>query len=277
MNILSKITTGVRMVRLFRNWPCPFLSYFGLLKNAEVVYVLRNGIKFKVGSAEDWTGIFVIWSGRVWTPFGHEIQPGYTVVDIGAHIGIFSILAATCMPSVKVVSYEPCPKNFSLLVENIKLNSVENIRPFPLAVAGSSGKRKLFVSQQDVAHSIIQPAANSQLRAYEDVDCITLKEIIGQIGKCDFLKINCEGAEYEILFNTPTEYLNKVGKMSIDCHNTPGYSGYDLKSYLEKTGFQLRLVQTRTGSHIYLYATNKMGTSGMHLLGGIRQADIPVK
>ena len=267
MNILRNIARSVSVVRLFRNWLYPFLAYFGLFKSAAVAYVLRNGIRFKVASAEDWEAIFLIWAERVWTPPGHEIQPGYTVVDIGAHIGSFSILAATSAPEVKVISYEPCLKNFNVLVENIKLNNLMNIRAFPLAVAGSSGKRKLFIKPRAVAHSIIQPA-DSEAGDYEDIDCTTLEEIIREAGRCDFLKINCEGAEYEILFNTPGEYLSKVGKMSLDCHNIPAYSSHDLKSYLEKAGFEVRLVETKTGSHIYLYATNKMGTrGGIHLKG----------
>lgn len=258
-DLLWKITSGIRVVRLFKNWFYPFLSHFGLLKNAEMVYVLCDGIKYQVPSTDDWWTIFNIYLAKLFTPVGHEIQPGYTVVDIGANVGVFSIFAATRAPDVKVVSYEPHPQNFELLLKNIKLNDLKNIKAFPLAVVGSGEKRKLFIGGSDRTHSLIEPTANSKPKSYIEVNCITLKEIIGLISKCDLLKINCEGAEYEILLGTPQEYLNKVGRMSMDCHNITGHSGYDLKNYLEKMGFEVRLVKPpTTETHTYLFATRKM-------------------
>ena len=254
-NIFGKIATGIKVIRLFRNWPSVILSYFGLLEDAQLVFTLHNGIKYIVASSNDWPTIFEIWSGRIYTPLGDEIKSGYTVVDIGAHVGVFSIFAASHSDSVRVVSYEPHPDNFQLLTENIKLNNLKNIEPLQLAVSGASGKRKLFISRQDVGHSLVKPQ-----KSYVEVDCVTLNEVLSQIGKCDFLKMDCEGAEYDILFNTSAECLNKVSKISVECHDSAdfvprhnNYNAYDLKTYLEHIGFKVMLDELKYSPHVYLH------------------------
>ena len=184
------------------------------------------------------------------------MQSGNTVVDIGAHVGVFSIYIASRSPSIKVFSYEPHPQNFQLLAQNINLNSLRNIKPIQLAIGKTSEKRKLFIGSGGVTHSLVKSKDS-----YVEVDCITLKEVLSQLTECNFLKIDCEGAEYEILFNTPVECLDNVEKISIECHNVAdfvpekdNYNAYGLKAYLENLGFSVTLVETISRRFIYLYA-----------------------
>ncbi len=251
LNIFAKITTAAKVIGLFRDWPNVFLGYSRLRRNK--LYTLHNGIKYAVASNIDWVTISEIWADRIYNPSGQEIESGYTVVDIGAHVGIFSVFAARQSADVRVISYEPHPYNFQLLTENIHLNNLTNIDPLPLAVHVRSGKGKLFASREDFSHSLVKTAGS-----YIEVDCVTLKEVLDRIGKCDFLKMDCEGAEYDILFNTSIECLSKVNKISVECHDTLGYAhsdydAYDLKIYLEQLGFRVEIAGKAGKSPIYLY------------------------
>ena len=199
-----------------------------------------------------------IWSRRTWTSDGDEIQPHYTVVDIGAYVGAFSILAATSAEGVRVVSYEPSPKSFESLVRNVGLNCLDNVEPLLLAVAGSAEKRKLFITEGGEGSSLIQPVSNSCSQPAEDVECTTLTEVIRHVGNCDLLKMNCEGAEYEILLNTPEESLGQVRRMVVDCHQVSGHDVNDLKNHLEKAGFEVRLIAQHKPSHVHLHAMRRL-------------------
>lgn len=146
LNILGKIDTVVKVIRLLENWLVVTLSHVGVIRDIGLLYVLRTGIRYRVASPKNWRTITEIWSNRVYTPLNDEMQSGCIVVDIGAHVGIFSIFAASDSDGIRVLSYEPHPDDFRLLTENIRLNGLKNIEPFPSAVSGASGKRKLFVS-----------------------------------------------------------------------------------------------------------------------------------
>lgn len=198
-----------------------------------------------------------MWSRKAWTPSGFEIQPGYIVVDVGAYIGAFSIYAATRASGVRVVSYEPDPKSFAILVENVRLNDLENVEPMLAAVAGRTERRKLFINPQGQQSSLMQPMSNSVSQPAEDVNCTTLTEVVKHVGKCDLLKMNCEGAEYEIILNTSEDNLKKVGRIVMDCHQIHGYSVGDLKSHLERAGFEVRVVERWRQPHVYLHAVRR--------------------
>jgi FkbM family methyltransferase len=257
-NLLRKLSTAARVVLLFKNWPYLFSVFAGLSTSTEIECVLRNGTRFKVLSAGDPIMICNIWSRRTWTSDGDEIQPYSTVVDIGAYIGAFSVLAATSAQGVRVVSYEPSPQSFESLVRNVGLNGLDNVEPLLLAVAGSAEKRKLFITEGGEGSSLIGPVSSSCSQPAEDVDCTTLTEVIRHVGKCDLLKMNCEGAEYEILLNTPEESLGQVTRMVVDCHQVSGYDVNDLKNHLEKAGFEVRLVAQHKPSHVHLHAMRRL-------------------
>ena len=71
------------------------------------------------------------------------------------------------------------------------------------------------------------------------VECITLENIFDEnrITNCDLLKLDCEGAEYDILMNTKKEIFEKIKLISLEYHNIINHDGYELKKFLEIVGF----------------------------------------
>lgn len=258
---LDKFAKGIKVIQNFRNWHTFFLDYLGILKNCEVVYSLRNNIKFKARAGKHEEDIInEVWVTRPYTPIGDEIREGDTVIDIGAHIGAFSVLAATRARNVTVYSYEPFPDNFNLLKENIELNHLENIKPFPLAVSGSGGRRKLFIMGKDSrSHSLLAAS-----RIHIVVDSITLPEILerNNIKTCNFMKIDCERAEYEILFSIPEEYFSRIKRIFIEYHAYAGEgryspSGDELATLLKDRGFEIKWFKSLKDGFGYIGAENK--------------------
>lgn len=82
--------------------------------------------------------------------FGKSIKPGDTVIDIGAHIGTYTLIAAQKVgPMGKVYAFEPLPKNFELLKKNVEVNGYKNVVLINKAVSNKNGTSKLFLSNED--------------------------------------------------------------------------------------------------------------------------------
>jgi hypothetical protein len=82
-----------------------------------------------------------------------------------------------------------------------------------------------------------------------EISCISLKEVFAgnKIDKCDLMKMDCEGAEYEILYNAPKNILQKIKKISMEFHNIDDLKNNDkeLISFLRKSGFKVKLLYKR--------------------------------
>jgi len=134
------------------------------------------------------------------------------VVDIGGHIGGTAILCAS--RGAKVYAYEPSKENFESLVENAKRNKVK-INAFNLGV-GKGNNRELFHHEDNFGcFSFDRNNTTKMLNDSEIVKTITIKEVFKHIDHCDFLKIDCEGAEEEFYKDIPFE---KVDRISIEIH-----------------------------------------------------------
>ena len=82
-------------------------------------------------------------------------------------------------------------------------------------MSNSNSFVKLFLNEDDAGHSMFSESSKSV-----NVDSTSLKQIFddNNIEYCDFLKLDCEGAEYEIIKNLPSEYFKKIKKMVIEYH-----------------------------------------------------------
>lgn len=151
---------------------------------------------------------------------GCIIEPGDLVVDIGGNIGIFARRALERGAS-KVFVFEPSSKIFSCLLDNTPRSQVECHR---IAVAGFNGATELKsdVSTGIGGSSIVQEKNRDQ-KTSENVICMTLNRLF-ETGilpeKVDFMKIDCEGAEKQIMDDLSDENLNKIKKLAMEFHTS---------------------------------------------------------
>lgn len=244
-NLIGKISLSIKIIRTFKNWPFYFLTRFGSLKGKEIEYHLRNGVKLLVpGNPLDWIPLTEVWIYEAYTPSGFRINEKDIVVVIGAHIGIFSIYAATKATQGKVYAYEPIPENFRLLKHNIELNNLDNVIPSNLGVFKSKGRKKIYLADSPATSSLFGQGEKAYL-----VKVVGLRDVFEDNGlkKINFLKIDCEGAEYDILFNTPKKYLDKIDKVALEYHEGEftEYGWRDLETFFRNHGFQVRMKVTK--------------------------------
>lgn len=162
------------------------------------------------------------------------------VIDIGGHLGFFALYASVLNPKVPIYSFEPHLGNYALLKENLKQNRIKNVFPKNLAISNQVGEVELMISKEDLNHSIVH--AIEQTGERQKVSSITLEKMIDRhhLGHIDLLKIDCEGAEFQILEDTPGHVFDKVSHIALEYHDwVPNGDHRRLKTFLEKRGYKV--------------------------------------
>jgi FkbM family methyltransferase len=238
---LHKIYGGLRIIQVCQDWPKWFREYLQDLNDGGMdSYQMRCGVNlYTRHNRSDFHMIDEIWAYRQYDYFGYRVAPGDVVVDIGANIGTFSVYAAAACGASRVVSFEPFADNYRILCKNVDQNKLHMVTCVNRAVAGTAGTRTLRLNASDSgSHSLVSGALE---RAVE-VDCYTLEDVFQRFSltKIDYLKMDCEGAEYEILENA-TSRLQQIGRISMETHVTSDRTEEDLRILLSSHGFHVRL------------------------------------
>lgn len=137
--------------------------------------------------------------------FRQVVHPEDVVLDLGANIGYFTILAAGLVgPHGKVYCFEPEPTNFKYLTKNIALNDLSNVDAHQKAVSDSNGEVELFICTYDSGHHTINRfdgiEAYARGRAYErqaiSIEAVCIDDFLkGRADKVNVIKMDVEGAE----------------------------------------------------------------------------------
>lgn len=184
--------------------------------------------------------IWEIWKAKVYDDPRFPIQPDNIIVDIGAHIGGFAVRAARLAHRGEVYAFEASSKNFAMLAENSKLNNLKNLHINNKAVSAKSGEMKFFMPGENGALGSLMQETESPM---EIVQSTTLADLVSEnnIAQIDYLKMDVEGAEYDILLGCSDETLSKIQKIVLEYHEFSGHhrSHIDLVERLKSHGFQV--------------------------------------
>ena len=130
-------------------------------------------------------------------------KPGMVVIDIGAHLGLMSVIIAKLVGKQgKVFSFEPTPATFSILKKIIHLNKFENvILPFKKAASNFTGTVDFFVDENEGSNANSLVSRNDKTRTSEKTEVDTLDNIASALNlqKLDLIKIDAEGSELDVL------------------------------------------------------------------------------
>ena len=133
--------------------------------------------------------------------FEAAVRPGMTVVDVGAHIGIYTLSAARLAgPGGKVFSFEPAPRSFQLLRDNVQVNGLLESGRIVLdgrAVSDRSGPAALHLYANDSGHNSFYPDGRPAETIH--VETVALDEALPPGARVDVVKMDAEGAEPLIL------------------------------------------------------------------------------
>lgn len=230
---MNKINFLIRTYKEIKNWHSVPLAYLKLLNRKYFILNFRNGLKCKLRTKS--TDIYTfanVWLTKEYERIGFKIDKDIPLIDVGAHIGLFAIYASQFCKH-KIYCYEPVKENFNLLKENINNNNLTNIKLNNKAVTNKENKIKIFLDGKDAAaHSIF-----GEREKFQIIESTSIQKIIfeNNLDKCN-IKLDCEGAEFDIIESIPKEYFNKIKKICLEYHIINGNyeSLKNIKNILEE-------------------------------------------
>lgn len=198
--------------------------------------------------------------------FRSAVGRGMTVVDAGAFLGWYSLLAGRAVgPEGRVHAFEPDPHNLRRLRRNVALNRLAGtVTTIDKALSDRSGPQELHVVEGE-------PSQNSLFLVLPEsvgrtVECIRLDEYLGDDGALDVLKVDVEGGEVKVLRGM-RQLLARDRPMTIFVECLPeglhaaGDSPAELGRFLADAGFSTSLIDEEHG-RLLPYPPDEMATTG---------------
>ena len=249
-----------------------FLGFFGSKKNMVEVYVKKFDYKVMCPLNEiDYISL-VSREDSIISRFNP--MEGDIVVDIGAHLGRYTIISSKKVGEKgKVISIEANPDVFRTLVDNIRLNMLNNVILLNCAVYSEKSRVKFYVKGDDNLENnhygtLMDNIGNFESKGLKnvlDMDANSLDNLLleNSISRTDikWIKIDVEGAELEVLKGS-VKILSNSTKLSIlvEIHKlSNGNNHYNsITNFLTKFGFRIEYQETHETGEIHVIFTNKI-------------------
>jgi FkbM family methyltransferase len=171
--------------------------------------------------------------------------PGYRILDVGAYNGDTPLFFAA-HGAQKVIAAEPAPDNYALAQKNISGSPyADRIELLPVAVAATDGEMMFHIDPKNPQSNALFPTSeNLASSTYTErlrVPVWSFAKLVAHSGwdTIDLVKLDCEGAEFPILLETPAEVLQKVKKWVIEYHAAPE----PLEKRLQELGYHVQRVR----------------------------------
>jgi len=279
---LTDSTDSIRMIGLGSGFTDK-LKLFGIAFFQSIPNVIRNKLNFANAKLNRMTedlypGLTIKLNGKKYlvpdkTSF-EVIQPRYekfeqawfqprkgdVVVDIGSHIGKYTIEAAAAVGEEgKVIAVEPLLTNFKILRKNISLNKLSNVAVFNLAAWHSNCELEFYIGTSSALGGAMKDFGLGKIKV-EGTKMDTLLNRLN-IKSVDWIKIDVEGAEYEVLLGLEETLRNSKPRLLIEVflknlnsvRNLLGRIGYNIQSseiYGEGSGRYVNILCTYNGLEV---------------------------
>lgn len=243
------------------------LRYFlaKMLSGYDIKYTTQYGIKLWLDLKKDvdlflFLGDFESSNIQIFSTLINEKD---TVIDVGANIGIYSILASKKVGELgRIYSFEPSTWARERLEKNIKLNNSKNINISSKGVSNKSGKIDFYICEDDAYNSIGEVPMRPVIKK-EVIDVISLDDFCKEykIEKVDILKVDTEGADYLVMQGAMT-ILNSVNSPVIFCEvnkNIKKGFNFTIDEYLaffRNNGYSIYEIEKNTNKLFEFNLTN---------------------
>lgn len=233
-NPYSKVNINWFSIKYLKHLPSNKLHSHKLFNNPTLFY---DGHEFLHGITE----IFIE------EVYKQNLPENANIIDCGANIGLSVVYLKRNFPSSRITAFEPDNKNFELLEKNIQSHNLSNVSLRKEAV-WTEDTMISFIEEGNMGSKIGQSNKSEQLM----VKAVRLKNLLQT--KVDFLKLDIEGAEYQVLLDIRDE-LNNVNNLFVEYHGQFNQSGelIEIFNILKNGGFSFYIKEaTSVYNHPFL-------------------------
>ena len=175
------------------------------------------------------------------------LKKGDVFLDIGAHIGKYTVIGAKMVGRQGlVISVEPHPTNYKVLRENINLNNLNNVIALNVAAWNREGHLKFFIAKESGSHSL---KINHGLGAI-NVRARPLDTLLEELGvkRVNYIKIDVEGAEAEVLEGLTLTLQKWKPTVIVEVWR---HEEEKIKKFAEKRKYIVKPITPKFGNHQY--------------------------
>lgn len=230
---LDRLRYVLNAPRVYQNWWAMPLPKLGI----DIVLRLRDGSRYHVrGGTLDLSVVNEQAFSNPYLGSGFvTLSSDSVVVDVGANIGDFAVMAARKCPGGRVVAVEPLRSAGQMIEAQARLNHLKNLTWVHAVLSDQNGTSAANRpgSEYDTAEG-----------AAEQVESRTLPQLMAdlQLDRIDLLKLDCEGAEWDIL-PSAEGVLPRVGQIAMEFHCERGWTVEKLANWLRGRGFVVQHTQ----------------------------------
>lgn len=217
--------------------PTAMKRYVDLFVNGMLI---ETDVRFFIRTLNDFFIFSSVWEEELQNTFA--FRKGMNFLDVGAHIGKYTLRAALKVgEDGRVIAVEPDIDNFRLLLKNMEINGVTNCIPLNLAAYYTDAEINLFLGVTPAQHSVKEDFGRGSRR----VQARALDNVLAERGieHVDLIKVDVEGAEYEVLKGLENTLINKNPVLVIEIMKRDEAK---IIEYLESLGYRRRLL------HVFL-------------------------
>jgi FkbM family methyltransferase len=256
----SSLSRYQNLLKNISNWPVYFARKFDKSFQPAQFITRGNHLKFDVPSK----GEYLVFKEIFVTDFYDinklvkKLKPNPVIIDIGANIGYFDIMLFSKIKEATVYAYEPIPSNYELFTKNISLNPFlqNKIHLFNKAVTGTAQEYVELYMETVTENSVIASVYadfDKQNQFKLKVPAISLQQIIddNKFTAIDLVKVDCEGSEYPIIYETPGETWKKIKMLNIEVHNLDEdkRNAVSLGKFLQDKGFTVTTIAAHSNCY----------------------------
>ena len=206
------------------------------LRDAPVVLRMRDGATVRC-RVRDAGALLSVYVDRDYEIPGLDWASLRAVIDIGAHVGAFTVWASVRAPRARFVVVEPNPAVQPHLLANIAGNGLVGRSRVVLAAVGPQEcVGGLVDGDQSLGTRVTARWAGGPRIAVTTLDALLTSAGVTEV---DLLKLDCEGAEYDVLLGAPASVLQRVRRIACEYHPAPGGTVDDLERRLRSLGFRV--------------------------------------
>jgi FkbM family methyltransferase len=230
------------------------------IKGARHMIIEADGYVFELRDKEndpsddhdlDWKIIKETWTENVYRIHQWHFAEDAVFVDIGANVGSVSLFVDNFNKDredkIRVFAVEPEPHNLSLLKKNIKNNPVENVTVINKAIWHQN--KEVLITNRGGNSSIFESEGAEQTK----IKAITLEKLFkeNKIKHVDVMKIDIEGAEFDLIINAPEKILAKIKYLTLEFDKSfDGKFGIMVEKLAKQFGLEI-LGSPERGGYIY--------------------------